>query len=179
MDEVCKEYGGGLYLLAAEINSEKVFFEQLMALKGILEENPDYVKLLSSPSISSGEKKSLVEKAFGKSIHEYIVNFMFLLCDRCYFSHMSGCIDVFKKIYFEKCNIAEGIVKSAYSLSDDEKEKLKGAIEKKLAHGKTLFLDFVVDEALMGGFLVEIDGNIVDSTLKTKLSGLKNVLSNP
>ena len=90
---------------------------------------------------------------------------------------MTGCIEAYKKTYFEKCNISEGTVKSAYALSEAEKEKLKNAIEAKMGKGKTLILDFVTDESLMGGFLVEIDGNVVDSTLKTKLSDLKKVLS--
>lgn len=177
MDEVCKEYGGGLYLLAAEINSEKVFFDELMALKGVLCENSEYVKLLSSPALSASEKKELVREAFSGKLHEYVVNFMQLLCERGYFASMLGCIDAYKKLYYEKCNITEGTVKSAYALSDSEKERLKTAIEAKLGKGKTLILEFITDESLIGGFLVEIDGNVVDSTIKTKLSGLKNVLS--
>lgn len=179
MADVCKEYGGGLYLLAAEIKAEKTFFEQLMIIKEILSENPSYVKLLSSPSLASAEKRSLIEQAFGGKTHEYIVNFMLLMCQRGYFPYMCGCIDVFKKTYFEKCNISEGVVKSAYDLSDEEKEKLQKALEGKLGGGKKLILSFITDESLLGGFLAEIDGNVVDSTLKTKLSGLKNVLSKP
>jgi F-type H+-transporting ATPase subunit delta len=178
MTEVCKEYGGGLYLLACESDLESVFFEQLMMIKGILEENPAYVKLLSSPSLSSGEKRELVRKAFEGKTHEYIISFMLLLCDRGYFAYMNGCVDVFKKMYFEKCNISEGIVKSAYALCEKEKEKIQNALTSKFG-GKKLMLTYIVDESLLGGFIAEIDGYVVDSTLKTKLGGLKDVLSKP
>ncbi len=178
MADVCKEYGGGLYLLAKESGLETAFFDQLMLIKGILVENPSYVKLLSSPSLGSGEKRDLINKAFGGKVHEYILNFMLLMSDRGYFHHMNGCADAFKEMYFENCNISEGVVKSAYPLSEFEKEKLQKALELKFS-GKKLVLNFITDESLIGGFIAEIDGNIVDSTLKTKLSSLKDVLSKP
>ena len=55
MSEVCKEYGGGLYLLACESDSESVFFEQLMIIKGILEENPE-LELLEFNKGTSGSE---------------------------------------------------------------------------------------------------------------------------
>ena len=178
MADVCKEYGGALYLLAAETEAEKIYFEQLIKIKGILKENISYVKLLSSPSLGSNEKKALIEQAFGGKIEEYILNFMLLMCERGYFGYMIGCIDHFKKVYFEKRNISEGIVKSAYALSDEEKEAIRKATEKKMS-GKTLILDFLVDKSVLGGFYVEADGKVFDSTVKTKLAGLKNTLSKP
>ena len=179
MADVCKEYGGGLYLLSSELKQESVFFEELMTIKGILDESPEYVRLLSSPAVGSSERKALIEQAFGGRVHEYILNFMLLLCDRGYFSYMSGCVETFKKTYYEKCNISEGTVKSAYDLSEAEKQKLTEALTKKIGNGKKLILNFVKDESVLGGFLAEIDGIVVDSTLKTKLSSMKNVLSKP
>jgi F-type H+-transporting ATPase subunit delta len=120
----------------------------------------------------------LVKQAFEGKAHEYIVSFMLLLCDRGYFSYMTGCIDTFKKRYFENFNISQGIVVSAYPLNDEEKEKLQKALEVK-ANGRKIILNFSVDESLIGGFFVEMDGKVIDSTLKKKLSGLKDILSKP
>ena len=178
MSDVCKEYGGGLYLLAAEAKSKELFFGQLLEIKKIFEENPAYLSLLSSPSVVSSEKRALIEEAFGGRAHEYIVNFMCLMCDRGYFGYINGCIEHFKKVYYEKNNVKEGVVKSAYALSESEKEALSAAVKEKLG-GINLILEYVVDESLLGGFLVEVDGKVMDSTLKTKLAGLKNVLSSP
>ena len=57
-----------------------------------------------------------------------------------------------------------------------EKEKIQNALTSKFG-GKKLILTYIVDESLLGGFIAEIDGYVVDSTLKTKLGGLKDVLS--
>ena len=179
MADVCKEYGAGLYLLAEEARLEKEFYEQLVQIKTILEENPSYSKLLSSPSLAFAEKKILIEQAFDGRAHEYIVNFMLLMCERGYFSFMTGCIDSFKKKYFESFNISEGVVISAYPLNEDEKERLRKALETSMGEGKRLILEYSVDESLLGGFFVEVDGKVIDSTLKTRLSGLKEHLSKP
>ncbi len=179
MADVCKEYGGALYLLSAEEKVEELYFRQLMTIKKVFEENPEYCKLLSSPSLSAEEKKKLIDEAFGAKAEEYIVSFMKLLCDRGYFGYIIGCIDHFKKVYYEKKNISEGIARSAYPLNDFEKKAITKAVEDKLGGGKTVILNFETDESLLGGFFVEIDGKVIDSTLKTKLSDLKEVLSKP
>ncbi len=179
MADVCKEYGGGLYLLAAETGSEEVYLKQLLQIKTILDENPDYVRLLSSPAISSSEKRDLITKAFKGKAEEYIVNFMLLMCDMGYFGYVTECIEFFKKTYYEKRNIYEGIVRSAVLLSESEKERIVKALEEKLGGGKTLIMEFYVDESLLGGLYVEVDGKVFDSTVKTKLSGMKNILSKP
>ena len=114
MADVCKEYGGALYLLAAEEKAEEIYFKQLMTIKKVFEENPEYQRLLSSPALSSGEKQNLIEQAFGGKAEAYIVSFFKLLSDRGYFQYAIGCIDHFKIVYYQKKNISEGIARSAY-----------------------------------------------------------------
>lgn len=179
MTDVSKEYGGALYLLAEEENAEDLYFKQLMTIKNVFEKNPEYLRLITSPSLSLVEKRSLIEEAFDKKAEDYIVSFFKLLSDRGYFGYIISCIDYFKNVYYQKKNISEGIAKSAYPLNDTEKKSIIKAVEDKLGGGKSVILTFETDESLLGGFLVEIDGKIIDSTLKTKLSGLKEILSKP
>lgn len=176
MADLCKEYGGALYLLAKETGKTAEFFSQLWEIKKLLDENRSYVKLISSPTLSSSEKRDLIEKAFGGKTEEYIVSFMHLLSDRGYFGYVVGCIEHFKTEYYAENNISEGVAISAVQLTDEEKEKIRKAVEAKLENRK-LILHFSVDEALLGGFYVEVDGKVFDSSVKTKLSGLKEELS--
>lgn len=176
MADLCKEYGGALYLLAKETGKTEKFFSELWEIKKILEENRSYVRLLSSPAVNSAEKRDLVEKAFGDKAEGYIVSFLQLMSDRGYFAYVTGCIDYFKKAYYAENNISEGVAISAVPLNDEEKEKIQSAVEGKLG-GRKLILDFSVDETLLGGFYVEVDGLVFDSSVKTKLSGLKDKLS--
>ena len=176
MADLCKEYGGALYLLAKETGKTAEFFSQLWEIKKLLEDNPSYVKLISSPAMSSFEKRALIEKAFGGKTEEYIVSFMHILSDRNYFSHFIGCVEHYKTAYYAENNISEGIAISAVQLTDEEKEKIRKAVEAKLKN-KKLILNFSVDETLLGGFYVEVDGKVFDSSVKTKLSGLKEELS--
>ena len=179
MTDVCKEYGGALYILAAEENAEEAYFSQLMTIKEIFEENPQYVRLVSSPALTATEKKELLEKAFEGKTEPYIMSFMKLMIDRGYFGQIIGCIERFKHLYYQKRNIIEGSAKSAYPLNEKEKAVITKAASEKLCDGKTVILSFEVDESLIGGFYVEADGKVMDSTLKSRLSGLKEILSDP
>ena len=51
MTERSRVYGSSLYDLAAEEKLTEPIREQMLAIKQILRENPDYIRLLSEPSI--------------------------------------------------------------------------------------------------------------------------------
>ena len=61
MTQYARLYGGSLYDLAAEENLNDVIWEQMKEIRIIFRENPDYVKLLSEPSVPKGERTKLIE----------------------------------------------------------------------------------------------------------------------
>ena len=67
MTERSRVYGSSLYDLAAEEKLTEPIREQMLAIKQILRENPDYIRLLSEPSIKKAERLGLIDKAFGGS----------------------------------------------------------------------------------------------------------------
>ena len=43
--------------------------------KNVFEKNPEYLRLITSPSLSLAEKRGLIEEAFDKKAEDYIVSF--------------------------------------------------------------------------------------------------------
>ena len=75
-------YGGSLYDLAAEENLEEKLLEESSQIRKLFWENPEYVRLLSEPSVAIKERLDMIEEAFGESADRYLVNFLKLLCER-------------------------------------------------------------------------------------------------
>ena len=74
MTHTAKIYGSGLYDLAMEDGLVDVLMEQLQGVRSLFRENPDYVKLLSEPSIPKAERIKLIDDAFGAQCGRYLIN---------------------------------------------------------------------------------------------------------
>jgi len=68
-------YGDSLYDLAAEEKLTETLMEQLEMVAEVLKENPEYLTLLSEPSVAKAERLSLIDEAFGEQVHPYLLNF--------------------------------------------------------------------------------------------------------
>ena len=59
-------------------------------------------------------------------------------------------------------------------LTDAEKDKLRSTLEKKSGH--SVNIEYKTDKKLIGGLIVEMDGNRMDGSLKHRLKEIKEVL---
>ena len=72
MTKTAKLYGGSLYDLAAEESLTESVMEEMDVIRQIFRENPDYLILLSEPSIPRTERVALLNKAFDGQIQPYL-----------------------------------------------------------------------------------------------------------
>ena len=61
MTQTARIYGGSLYDLAVEEKLTETILEQMEEVRTLFWDNPDYVRLLSEPSIPKGERTKLIE----------------------------------------------------------------------------------------------------------------------
>jgi len=73
-------YAHSLFSLAEDENILEQIFEELNALTGIFEKNPEYAVLLDSPTVNTEERLALIDEAF-KDAGEYVRNFLKILCE--------------------------------------------------------------------------------------------------
>ena len=170
MTQTARVYGGSLYDLAAEEQITGTMKDQLSVIRQLFRENPDYVRLLSEPSIPAKDRLGLIDEAFGSSAEHYLINFMKLLCEKGLMREFGGCCDEFIRRYNVDNGIAEAVVVSAVPLSESQKD----ALTKKLCEisGKQVELSLRTDPSILGGMRVEIDGKLLDGTVKGRLTGI-------
>ena len=82
MTETAKMYGGSLYDLAAEEGLEPRILGELDEVQQLLKQNPDYLRLLSTPSIPKKERCGLLDEALRGQVHLYVLNFLKILCEK-------------------------------------------------------------------------------------------------
>ncbi len=65
-------------------------------------------------------------------------------------------------------------VTSAIALTDVQMDRLKQTLAEK--SGKTVKLNTRVDETLIGGMIVKLGSQMIDSSVRSKLASLQNVM---
>ncbi len=168
-------YGQSLYDVAADEGITGELLEELVGVKAVFSENPDYIRLLSEPSIPKKERLELVDKAFSGEIHPYLLNFLKILLENGLLRSFPSCVSVFRSNYNRDNGIAEATVTSAVELSEEEKTELLHKLES--LSGKKVLLKNVVDSSVLGGIRVELDGRLYDGTVSGRLADIRKKIS--
>ena len=161
-------------MLAREENLVDDIFSDLKAIEKALSENPEYMQFLSAPSISKTDRIGSVQAVFSEKISEYSLSFLQLLCEKGCIPHFSEIVSDFQNLREWASGTQEAVVRSAIKLSDAQEQKLVKALEKRT--GKSVILKTVIDKSVLGGIIVEIDGEVIDGSVKTDLKHIKEVI---
>ena len=168
-------YGRSLYELAAEEQLTERILKEMKTVKELLAENPDYVTLLSEPSIPKKERLKLVDEAFQEDLQPYLVNFIKLLLENNMLREFAACFRAFRAEYNKAHGIADAVVTSAVALDDAQRRELRERLEK--LSGKTVELTEKVDPGILGGLKVELDGRLYDGTVQSRLNSIRKKVS--
>ncbi len=175
MTEISKEYAEALFSIACEQNEEKNIMTVLEDISLSFTENADFMEFLSSPGISLKERLNFIENVFSSHYPEYVISFLQLLCEKGRIKAFPECIKAYRQLLNIRQSTTVAKVTSAISLSDGELQALKQKLEK--ISGNTVTLDCSIDEALLGGVIVEMNGTVMDGSLRHRLHEVKDVMN--
>ncbi len=175
MSDVSNEYAKALFMLAAEKGNVKEYKEALGTVVEVFEENSQYPEFLSTFAIPLEERLNALETAFSDRIPRDVLSFLKLLCEKRHIGELSECVEEYNAMYNEICKISNAKVTSAVELSKDKKASLVKKLEKMSGH--ITVVEYTVDKSIIGGLIVEMDGKIMDSSLRKHLKDVKDVIS--
>ena len=175
MTDTSKSYADALFSLALETNT---VFETLMTLKELrngLYGTEGAIDLLASPSIPKDERCAVLEKAFGDVQPAHVLNFVGVLVQHGHIRELDDCLTAYTQLHDEHCKLSIAHVTSAVELTEGEKTKLIEKLSRKF--GRTIHLECAVDPSLLGGLVVNVDGKVIDGSLKHRLQEIKEVMN--
>ena len=174
MKKISREYAEALFMIASERQLQKQFFQQLESVKEILDSEQEYAELLSSPSVPLSERLNLIESAFDGKLDGEVLSFIMLLTEKGRICCFSDCVKEYKELISEMENKVNAVVKSAVKLTPMQMEKLQKQLSEKSR--KNVVLEQEIDTAIVGGVVIEIDGKIIDASLRRKLDEIVGVI---
>ena len=170
---VGKVYAEALFLLAQEERSEQQIYEELNAAADLLEQYPDFLMLLSVPTLNLEERLAILRNVIGDG-QGTMEHFLALLVEKHRISHIAAIRKAFNQLYFDASGIAEVFVTTAVPMEEAQKAALIAAMQKKLKRDVTL--KETVDAAILGGMIVQYGDTRMDNSLRSRMQELSQTM---
>ena len=175
MTQVGSVYGEALYDLARSENLDETILKELDVLAKSFDAEPDFIKLLGTPSLSKEERCRILDDSFRGKVQPYVLNFLKILTEKGYMRHFSHCCDAYRECYNRHHGILVVTAVTAVALTAAQQarltEKLSGIT------GKTIDLRNRVDPNVLGGVRLDYDGKRLDDTVANRMDAIRKTLS--
>lgn len=174
MTQSGKAFAEALYALAMEEKQEKVYLEALEAVGKQLDDAPAYVDFLASPGIPKKERTDALAEAFAHDVPTHVLSFLQLLCEKGAIHQFDRCVEEYRALFEAATALTPASVISAVKLTEEQQDRLRRRLEDLC--GGTVQLTCTVDETLLGGMTVYVDGKVLDGSMKRRLREIKEVM---
>ncbi len=167
-----QRYAKALYKLAVERgNTEKVYLE-MKTVANSFADNPGLQKILSNPYVKREDKAKLLISAAGDSVEDDYRSFVELILNRkrADYAHLMAL--AYCDLYRKEHKIARVRIITATKLSDSMMQKLREVVEKAYP-GMTLEFTYEVNPDLIGGFVIDVDGQRLNASISNEIEQLR------
>lgn len=171
--KISVRYAKALFLSAKEENLLDTVHENLrlivtsFSLKGFKE-------FIESPVVKISDKKKVFWEVYGEMIHELTHDFIQLVLTNKREKNLEGMIRYFISLYLEQQGIMRADLKVPFSVSEEYKKKFIDLLENTFQ--AKIEMQETVDTELIGGFILKVDDQQYDASVKTSLSKIKKRL---
>jgi F-type H+-transporting ATPase subunit delta len=165
-------YATAAFELALEERAVDTLAADLTALKDLLGKSPELERIVRSPAFSREAQAKGMEAVLKQAkASPLAIKFVLLLTRKRRLFVLADVIRAFEALLAHHRGEIAAEVTSARDLKPEETAELKRILKDKL--GREPKLDLKVDPKLLGGLVLRIGSRMIDSTLRTKLDGLK------
>lgn len=178
---IARRYATVLRDFAADKHKLDEVYNDANTVRQALAQSPEAQKFLDSPLRKPSEKKAFLQVALKDAITPETLQFLTFLVEKERIAYASQILLVFQSLYKKDNNIRTAKVTTARELSADQKSKLVDLIADKLkAAGRQaskIDAEFVTNPSIIGGVILEIDGQQADGSVSSKLKALQRQLT--
>jgi len=164
-------YGHALFSAAQDRGIIYEVWAEYKAVSEIFSEYPMLKKLFCVPTVTDLEKKDVAEKVFGGKITQELMNFIHILITKRRMYSWERIGSEYEKLVWKKEGHARGVIYSAVPLDEERIKAFEFKTDALIS--KRVQLENRIDESLIGGVRIYVDGKLIDASVKTRLASMK------
>lgn len=174
---VAGRYASALFDLARERGEIEKVEGDLTRFETLVNDSEDLHRLVMSPAFSAAEQSKGITTIAGRAgIDGLAINFLGLVARNRRLFVVMDMIKAFRTLSSRERGEINAEVTSAEPLSDAQESALREAL--RAAAGKDVSLTKRVDADLIGGLVVKLGSRQIDTSLRTRLAGMRKAMIN-
>ncbi len=171
---VSKRYAKALFDICIEENSIDKVQEDAMQIVNIYNEEVDFKTIMNHPNLSAEDKFNLIKNSFGDNLSETLYGFFHVVLTKNRETFIYEILNSFLTYVDEYKGITTATVSAPFELTEDKIETIKSKLSTKL--NKKVNVNVVLDKSLIGGMVINVDGMLIDTSIKSDIKGLTKKL---
>lgn len=172
--QVAKKYGTALFRVARKMNQIEEFFNDLRAIREYVKSDDKFLSFVRAPQIADADKAEVIKAAFFTRVLRPVYEFLVVLNQKRRLSFLTEIVDYYEQLYLAEIGVVKAMITTAISLPGESLSSLTARLEK--LTGKKVQAETRVDPEIIGGVVVVLHNQIIDSSLRYQLQLLKERL---
>jgi len=169
-------FANTLFKMGLELKKLQDFKEDFSNLLNIIKQDNTIYQFLLSPKIKRNEKKTFLKNNLGKTFSEEFIGFLIVVlakrCQRLLFK----IYNLFQNLVDHHEGVVRGKVVSVKKLDDFLITLIANMMAKRI--GKQVILTNVIDEKIIGGFILLVEDALIDLSILKSLDEIKSQIQN-
>jgi F-type H+-transporting ATPase subunit delta len=172
---IAERYATAIFEIANENKDLDGLENSLNDLGAALDESADLRTLISSPLVTRAEQGAAISALAKKmKLGQVMQNLLALMAEKRRLFVLPQLLNALRAHLAEHRNEVTADVVSAKPMSDAQIRKLAKTLTSKV--GKTVTINTTVDESLIGGLIVKVGSKMIDTSIRSRLNSLQNVM---
>lgn len=171
-------YAKSLLDLATEQNQVDVVCADMKWLQRVCKTNPDFVAVLRSPVIKPTAKAKIIESISKERVSELTTAFIQLLVRKAREINLPEIINAYIDQFNKLRNIYKVKITTAAPMTDELKEAIMANVRATVTTNQTFEIETHIKDELIGGFLLETEGTLVDASILRDLKDIQKQFMN-
>ena len=179
---IARPYAQAAFDTANEAGELAAWSESL-EIAGALLADGQAAEFLSNPALNDDRRLEFLTGLFAKAGADVLAgkdrkgtNFLKLLLEYDRVAALPEIAEHFETLKAETENSVEVTVTASTPLSREKQDAIARALEKRL--GRSVRMSTEIDESLIGGAVIKAGDVVIDGSLRARLDGLSNALTN-
>ena len=173
---VSKKWAKALIELSSEDESlsKENILSEIRDIGETINSSEELSNVINNPSISTEEKRKVIDKLFHGKVMPIVFNFIYVLNMKKRLNLICDIADEFENKLDELNNIVRVNITSAIDINDKKKEDIKSRVSEKLQ--KDVKVSWDTNSDIIAGLIFNINGTVVDNSIKNKLEKLSEII---
>ncbi len=171
-------YAKSLLDLATEQNQVDAVYADMKWLQSICKSNPDFVNMLRSPVIKPTAKGKIIDSVTKEKVSALTSAFIQLLVNKARETNLPEIAATYIDQFNELRNIHKVKITTADPITDEMLNAIMANVKASAREGQTFEVETAVNNELIGGFLLETGGSLVDASILRDLKDIHKQFMN-